>query len=40
MTKRESKTIVEKYMIPKDTLNKMMENLSNEEYQILYDSLN
>ena len=25
--------------VPKEMLNKMMENLSNEEYQLLYDAL-
>ena len=39
LTKRESKAVVEGYKIDKDTLNKKMENLSNEEFQIIYDSL-
>lgn len=39
LTKKESKAIIDEYNLPKDMLNKMMENLSNEEYKILYDSL-
>ena len=39
LTKKESKTIIEGYNLPKEMLNKKMENLSNEEYDILYDSL-
>ena len=33
LTKKESKTVIDTYGIPKETLNKMMENLSNEEYE-------
>ena len=39
LTKKESKKIVEEYNIDKDTLNKKMENLSNEEFKVVYDSL-
>ncbi|MGM9878367.1 MAG: rRNA adenine N-6-methyltransferase family protein [Bacilli bacterium] len=39
LTKKESKAIIEEYNLPKEMLNKMMENLSNEEYQLLYDAL-
>lgn len=39
LTKKESKAIIEEYNLPKEMLNKMMENLSNEEYQLLYDVL-
>ena len=39
LTKKESKAIVEGYDFPKDMLNKKMENLSNEEYEILYEKL-
>ena len=39
MTKKESKAIVEEYALPKETLNKLMENLSNGEYAMIYDSL-
>ena len=39
LTKKESKAIVEKYNLSKEMLNKKMENLSNEEYDILYDVL-
>lgn len=39
LTKKESKAIIDEYNLPKDMLNKMMENLSNEEYQLLYDKL-
>ena len=28
-----------KYEIPKETLNKLMENLSNEEYELVYNKL-
>ena len=37
LTKKESKQIVDDYCLPKETLNKQMENLSNEEYEALYD---
>ncbi len=39
LTKKESKKIVDGYLLPKEMLNKRMENLSNEEYDILYDAL-
>lgn len=39
LTKKESKAIVEGYDLPKEMLNKRMENLSNEEYEILYNIL-
>lgn len=39
LTKRESKSIIEEYNIPKETLNKLMENLSNEEYELIYNKL-
>ena len=39
LTKKESKSIIEGYNLPKDMLNKRMENLSNEEYKLLYDAL-
>ena len=39
LTKKESKAIIESYNLPKDMLEKMMENLSNEEYELLYNSL-
>lgn len=39
LTKKESKEIIKSYSIPDDTLNKQMENLSNEEYELIYKSL-
>ena len=39
LTKKESKSIVEGYNLSKEMLNKKMENLSNEEYEILYNVL-
>lgn len=39
LTKKESKEIIKSYNIPDITLNKQMENLSNEEYRIIYESL-
>ena len=39
LTKKESKSIIEGYNLPKEMLNKHMENLSNEEYEILYNVL-
>jgi hypothetical protein len=39
LTKKESKTIVDGYNLPKETLNKLMENLSNDEYKLVYESL-
>lgn len=39
LTKKESKAVVDSYNIPKETLNKLMENLSNEEYMEIYNSL-
>ena len=40
LTKKESKAIIEKYNLPKEMLNKRIENLSNEEYELLYNALN
>ncbi len=40
LTKKESKSIIDGYKLPKEMLNKRMENLSNEEYELLYDKLN
>lgn len=39
LTKKESKKIIEEYNIPKETLEKQMENLSNEEYELIYNVL-
>ena len=39
LTKKESKAIIESYELPKETLNKLMENLSNLEYEIIYNKL-
>ena len=39
LTKKESKEIIKSYNIPEVTLNKQMENLSNEEYKLVYESL-
>ncbi len=39
LTKRESKAVIDSYNIPKETLNKLMENLNNEEYKLIYNSL-
>lgn len=39
LTKKESKAVIEEYNIPKETLNKLMENLSNDEFELIYDSL-
>lgn len=39
LTKKESKSIVESYNLPKETLNKLMENISNDEYKLIYESL-
>ena len=39
LTKKEAKAIIEGYNLPKEMLNKKMENLSNEEYDLLYDAL-
>lgn len=39
LTKKESKEIVKSFNIPDDTLNKRMENLSNSEYTLIYESL-
>ena len=38
-TKKESKCIIEEYQIPKETLNKLMENITNEEYELIYNTL-
>lgn len=37
LTKKESKEIIKSFNIPNDTLNKRMENLSNEEYAFIYE---
>lgn len=39
LTKKESKAVIESYEIPKETLNKLMENLSNLEYELIYNKL-
>ena len=39
LTKKESKAVIDTYDIPKETLNKLMENLSNDEYNLIYNSL-
>ena len=39
LTKKEAKSIIESYELPKEMLNKQMENLSNEEYKVLYNVL-
>lgn len=39
LTKKEAKSIIEGYELPKEMLNKKMENLSNEEYDKLYEVL-
>ena len=39
LTKKESKKIIDGYNLPKDMLNKKMENLSNSEYETLYNAL-
>ena len=39
LTKKESKCIIEEYQIPKETLNKLMENITNEEYELIYNTL-
>lgn len=39
LTKRESKSVINEYNIPKEILEKQIENLSNEEYEIVYNSL-
>lgn len=36
LTKKESKKIIQDYNIPDETLNKMIENLSNEDFEYLY----
>lgn len=40
LTKKESKAIIEGYNIPSETLNKRIENLSNEEFALIYNALN
>ena len=37
--KNKYEQIIEEYEIPKETLNKLMENLSNEEYELVYNKL-
>ena len=39
LTKKESKSIIEGFNIPEETLNKQIENLSNEEYELIYNAL-
>ena len=39
LTKKESKAIIDGYGLPKEMMNKKMENLSNEEYELLYNAL-
>ncbi len=39
LTKKESKAVIDSYEIPKETLNKLMESLSNDEYSLIYNSL-
>ena len=39
MTKKDSKAIIEGYDLPKEMLNKRMDNLSNEEFELLYNAL-
>jgi len=39
LTKKESKAIVEKYDLPKELLNKRIENMSNDDFEILYNTL-
>lgn len=39
LTKKESKSIIEEYEIQKEILNKQMENLTNEEYELIYNIL-
>ena len=39
LTKKESKAIIENYNLPKEMLNKRIENLSNEEFEMLYEVL-
>jgi 16S rRNA A1518/A1519 N6-dimethyltransferase RsmA/KsgA/DIM1 with predicted DNA glycosylase/AP lyase activity len=40
LTKKESKAIIAGYNIPEETLNKRIENLSNEEFELIYNALN
>ena len=40
LTKKESKAIIEGFNIPESTLSKRIENLSNEEFEIIYNALN
>ena len=39
LTKKESKKIISDYNLPKEMLNKRIENLSNEDFEILYEVL-
>ena len=39
LTKKESKAIVEKYDLSKELLNKRIENMSNDDFEILYNTL-
>lgn len=40
LTKKESKAMIEGFNIPETTLNKRIENLSNEEFELIYNALN
>lgn len=40
LTKKESKAIIASYNIPEEILNKKIENLSNEEFELIYNVLN
>ena len=39
LTKKESKSIVDSYNLRKETLNRLMENLSNEEFELIFNCL-
>ena len=39
LTKKESKNIIDGYNLPEEMLDKYIENLSNEEFQLLYNAL-
>ena len=39
LTKKEAKAIIDGYDLPKEVLNKKMENLSNSEYDMLFNVL-
>ena len=40
LNKKESKAIIDSYKLPKEMLNKHIENLSNKEFELLYNALN